>query len=161
MYFFKFPNANFFLSLVFVCLFVFVLKESHHDWPHRTRDHRCQGYESISLCLACVYNLAASRENMQPTQDYDNSPQSLCHQTEKGFTNVSLTICYFYTFFKWHQGWEWSSLVECSWSWIWSLDRENRKEKKCKWSKIGVCVCVSINWEWDTLKTCLGGSGVQ
>lgn len=61
-------------------LFVFVLsltmtglKLRDLPLPHLTWDHKCQDYESIFLCLVCVYNLAACRESMQLTQDYDNS----------------------------------------------------------------------------------------
>lgn len=65
--------------------------------PRLTWDHRCQDYENIFLCLVCVYNLATCRESMQFTQDYDNSPQLLRHQTEKGFTNVfnNMLLLYF------------------------------------------------------------------
>lgn len=108
--------------------------------PHLTWDHKCQDYESIFLCLACVYNLAACRESLQLTQDYNNSPQSLRHQPEKGFTNVSNNMLLLYFFLKWYQGWEWSSLVECSWSWIWSLDRAKKKGKKAQWSKIDIYI---------------------
>lgn len=68
--------------------------------PHLTWDHKCQDYESIFLCLACVYNLAACRESLQLTQDYNNSQQSLRHQPEKGFTNVSNNMLLLYFFFK-------------------------------------------------------------
>lgn len=84
-------------------LFVFVLsltmtglKLRDLPLPRLTWDHRCQDYESIFLCLACVYNLAACRESMQFTQDCDNSPQLLCHQTEKGFTKVSNNMLLLY-----------------------------------------------------------------